>query len=174
MLTTYGRISLVALLFGLPGFVGCSAKSAASSDERPLRYERFYNSNRENLYILGVIPDENLYFKEYGEHFEMLHLGGSVRSLRGWTLKSGSTGKSFPLKDSVLGTLVVVTQPYPREDKIFYSLNHPEGIWANDRPDSAMIFDDSGELVDKFVFGFSEPRKPNSEFEPGFYLPDTR
>ena len=133
--------------------MGCSSPV----EQRSLGYSKSYDPVKMGPQFDFVYPDETRFQEEFGYPNERISITTDlfpepIRTV-GWSIVSGSTGRTFELPPEIFRTLVLVTKAERPNDEQYFSLESDVWLWNNTGKDSAMLFDSSGRLVDKFVFG---------------------
>jgi hypothetical protein len=150
--------SNAVVVAGLAGILACLV-SCKQLPQRPAPYSWRYpgigapaKSPRPNIFFLAVHPIDRPSYEDEpeGEWIAIRNTTRPIESMRGWQLRSGSTGRVFTLPDSISGTIRIWT--FVAESAAGFALNSREGIWNDHDLDSAMLFNEKGELIDKFVF----------------------
>jgi len=125
-------------------------------------YSRPYDSVRGGVQIVAVAFDQKQNFQKYGfdDEFVVLKAKDTLPT-KGWILDAAD-GQRFPLPDTIYKTLTVYTHqqldPYSNKE---YSLGYHKSkwIWNNDDPDTATLYDEHGNAIDKVTFIGKEIKK---------------
>ena len=103
-----------------------------------------------DVVITKIYYDGQVARVESDEYVEITNTGGSSVNLKNWVLKDiadGSPSFTFPSYDLEPGDVIRVYTDEIHSESGGFSFGSGSAIWANSDPDTAGLFDDSGDLV---------------------------
>ena len=97
------------------------------------------------IFFDGVVPRS-----ESDEYVEIINSGGAAQEMEGWRLVDFSDGRPELIFPSYLlepGEVIRVYTDELHPDTGGFSFEQGSAVWNNDEPDTAALFDGSGQLV---------------------------
>jgi len=100
-----------------------------------------------HIFFAGLVPDT-----ESDEYVEIINSGTNPQDLAGWVLKDGKDGyPSFTFPTYLLrpGEKIRVYTNEIHPEYGGFSFNWKTGIWNNEVPDTAVLYDAQGQVVSR-------------------------
>ncbi len=150
----HAAVALAALVLAACSSNATDPNTPPTPDPEPPAVKKPYDTARGGLQITAIYYDQarNLSVDTLEDEWIVLETLSPVRTA-GWSIDAGDAKQRFPLPDTIRRALRIYTKngpPNPTGEVL--ALHRGSWIWNNAEPDTARLYDASGNVVDIMTY----------------------